>query len=178
VRGLVLLSCVCNIQFTLGALIRRHCTRVLQWRVPPPPHTHTHTCTTAHAHHRSLLSLIVDTARATPCRYALLSTVRADTRYSSSPGGLATNSYNGHTFWDVETWMWPLWLTFHPDIAKAVLQYRADRRTEVRRSCSILSLTQLELLVVIRMHSPPNAERDPNAAAFFESCSLPASICV
>ena len=28
-------------------------------------------------------------------------------RYSLSPGGLASNAYNGHTFWDCETWMYP-----------------------------------------------------------------------
>ena len=43
-------------------------------------------------------------------QYALLATVREGVRYSSSPGGLATTAYHGHTFWDVETWMWPNWL--------------------------------------------------------------------
>jgi hypothetical protein len=69
-------------------------------------------------------------------RYALLSTVRADTTYSSSPGGLATNAYNGHAFWDVETWMWPSWLAFHPDIAKAALQYRVNRQPEARANAA------------------------------------------
>ena len=31
--------------------------------------------------------------------YALATTVRENVTYSSSPGGLATNSYHGHTFW-------------------------------------------------------------------------------
>ena len=44
--------------------------------------------------------------------------------YSSSPGGLATNCYNGHTFWDMETWMYPNLLFFHPDLARGTVQYR------------------------------------------------------
>eukprot|EP00056_Hartaetosiga_gracilis_P020296 m.18606 g.18606 ORF g.18606 m.18606 type:complete len:460 (+) comp8334_c0_seq2:55-1434(+) len=59
--------------------------------------------------------------------YALMTTVRENVTYSSSPGGLATNSYHGHTFWDVETWMWPNWNIFYPNIARSVLQYRVNR---------------------------------------------------
>ncbi|EGD75513.1 hypothetical protein PTSG_06584 [Salpingoeca rosetta] len=54
--------------------------------------------------------------------YALMTTVRENVTYSSSPGGLATNSYHGHTFWDVETWMWPNWNIFHP-----LVRYRAHK---------------------------------------------------
>eukprot|EP01079_Euglenida_sp_SAG-EU17-18_P011435 gene11435-2080_t len=45
--------------------------------------------------------------------------------YSSSPGGLATDCYNGHTFWDMETWMYPNLLFFHPDLATGTVNYRA-----------------------------------------------------
>ena len=44
--------------------------------------------------------------------------------YSSSPGGLATNCYSGHTFWDMETWMYPNLLFFHPDLAQGTVMYR------------------------------------------------------
>ena len=37
--------------------------------------------------------------------YFLLSSLRKDVAHSVSPGGLASNGYNGHTFWDCETWM-------------------------------------------------------------------------
>jgi trehalose/maltose hydrolase-like predicted phosphorylase len=60
-----------------------------------------------------------------------------------SPGGIATNAYNGHVFWDMDTWVFPvrpplpcaapcltraqgvamLW----PDHAAAMLEYRAAR---------------------------------------------------
>jgi len=39
--------------------------------------------------------------------YYLLSSVREDRTNSLSPGGLASNGYNGHSFWDCETWMYP-----------------------------------------------------------------------
>jgi len=34
--------------------------------------------------------------------YALLSSLRSDSLYSTGPGGL-TNGYRSHTFWDMET---------------------------------------------------------------------------
>lgn len=78
--------------------------------------------------------------------YYLLSAIRADTFYSLSPGGLASNSYNGHTFWDCEvrrgrakrepidfsnsslqTWMLPPLILLRPDVAKSALIYRYNR---------------------------------------------------
>lgn len=59
--------------------------------------------------------------------YYILSSIRDDWNYSLSPGGLASNSYNGHTFWDCETWMYPAILPFHPEIAEGILRYRYDR---------------------------------------------------
>ena len=48
----------------------------------------------------------IDVARAiNSSLYFLLSSLRADVAHSVSPGGLASNGYNGHTFWDCETWM-------------------------------------------------------------------------
>lgn len=39
--------------------------------------------------------------------YFLRSSIRPDWPYGMSPGGLASNGYDGNTFWDQETWMWP-----------------------------------------------------------------------
>merc|ERR1712226_1193038 len=59
--------------------------------------------------------------------YAILSSIRADgPAFSISPGGL-TNGYNGHVFWDCETWMFPPVLLLHPDLAHGMLQYRYER---------------------------------------------------
>ena len=58
---------------------------------------------------------------------ALLNAVRHDVYYSSSPEGLIGGRYNGHVFWDTESWQLPYWQTFYPPIARAVLKYRGDR---------------------------------------------------
>jgi trehalose/maltose hydrolase-like predicted phosphorylase len=58
----------------------------------------------------------------------LLLSYRPDQNMSSSPGGLANDCYKGHSFWDVEQFMWPNLLLFHPRLAAGALQYRYDRR--------------------------------------------------
>jgi trehalose/maltose hydrolase-like predicted phosphorylase len=59
--------------------------------------------------------------------YYLISSIRDDWDYSLSPGSLASNSYNGHTFWDYEIWMYPVLLAFHPNLALSGLRYRFNR---------------------------------------------------
>ncbi|KAK9829401.1 hypothetical protein WJX72_005636 [[Myrmecia] bisecta] len=59
--------------------------------------------------------------------YYLLSSIRADVPHSLSPGGLATDTFSGHVFWDAEVWMYPNLAVFHPELAKACVQYRFDR---------------------------------------------------
>eukprot|EP01100_Stratorugosa_tubuloviscum_P008754 TRINITY_DN3643_c0_g1_i4.p1 TRINITY_DN3643_c0_g1~~TRINITY_DN3643_c0_g1_i4.p1 ORF type:complete len:849 (-),score=424.68 TRINITY_DN3643_c0_g1_i4:1-2244(-) len=49
--------------------------------------------------------------------------------WSVSPGSLATNSYNGHVFWDSETWMFPPLLLLHPELARTMLDYRFNTRS-------------------------------------------------
>ncbi|XP_070568257.1 protein-glucosylgalactosylhydroxylysine glucosidase-like isoform X1 [Ptychodera flava] len=48
--------------------------------------------------------------------------------YGLSPGGLAQGAlgadYQGHVFWDMETWMYPTMLMFYPSLAKKMLLYR------------------------------------------------------
>eukprot|EP01102_Stenamoeba_stenopodia_P000560 TRINITY_DN10550_c0_g1_i1.p1 TRINITY_DN10550_c0_g1~~TRINITY_DN10550_c0_g1_i1.p1 ORF type:complete len:853 (+),score=209.16 TRINITY_DN10550_c0_g1_i1:165-2561(+) len=43
---------------------------------------------------------------------------------SLSPGSLATNGYNGHVFWDADTWSFPPLMLFWPTIASTMLDYR------------------------------------------------------
>jgi trehalose/maltose hydrolase-like predicted phosphorylase len=59
--------------------------------------------------------------------YDILSSLRSDWVWSTGPGGLGTNGYCGHSFWDMETWMYPVLTVLHPDIAWAVSQYRLRR---------------------------------------------------
>jgi trehalose/maltose hydrolase-like predicted phosphorylase len=66
-----------------------------------------------------------DQARA--AYFALLASVRDDTPWAPSPGGLSSDGYNGHVFWDSETWMYPTVLATAPAVARQMLQYRIDR---------------------------------------------------
>eukprot|EP00729_Bicosta_minor_P020156 gene20156-4860_t len=53
--------------------------------------------------------------------------VRADWPHGLSPGGLASNSYDGRSFWDTETWMFPVLDLLDPQLGASLLQYRLDR---------------------------------------------------
>lgn len=65
--------------------------------------------------------------------YYIKSSVREDWPYSLSPGSLSSNSYNGHVFWDCETWMYPTLLYLYPSIASGnLLRYRVNRVQEAR----------------------------------------------
>jgi trehalose/maltose hydrolase-like predicted phosphorylase len=66
-------------------------------------------------------------------QFALFASVRDDTPWAPSPGGLSSDGYNGHVFWDSETWMYPSLLATAPELAKQMLQYRIDRLGAARR---------------------------------------------
>jgi len=60
--------------------------------------------------------------------YYILSSIRDDWPYSISPGSLSSNGYNGHVFWDCETWIYPTLLLTHTDMARdTLIKYRLDR---------------------------------------------------
>ncbi len=47
--------------------------------------------------------------------------------WSVSPAGLSSNGYDGHVFWDAETWMYPALLAQHPGLAAGMDDYRLRR---------------------------------------------------
>jgi trehalose/maltose hydrolase-like predicted phosphorylase len=59
--------------------------------------------------------------------FYLWSSTRDGVDWSVSPAGLSSNGYDGHIFWDAETWMFPSLLAQHPTLAKAMEAYRFDR---------------------------------------------------
>ncbi|MEU2655773.1 glycosyl hydrolase family 65 protein [Streptomyces sp. NPDC007325] len=65
-------------------------------------------------------------------KYYLLTSVRDDCAWSPSPAGLSSDGYNGHVFWDTETWIWPSLLAQHPAIAEKLLDYRVNRLADAR----------------------------------------------
>ena len=64
--------------------------------------------------------------------YFIRASIREDWAQGLSPGGLASNGYSGHTFWDQETWMWPPLLMLDPGCARSALQYRYNRLSTAR----------------------------------------------
>ena len=59
--------------------------------------------------------------------YYILSSVHENWPYGLSPGSLATNAYNGHSFWDTETWMYPTTALMYQSLARSLLIYRTKR---------------------------------------------------
>jgi trehalose/maltose hydrolase-like predicted phosphorylase len=59
--------------------------------------------------------------------FYLWSSTRDGVDWSVSPAGLSSNGYDGHIFWDAETWMFPSLLALHPTLAQAMETYRFDR---------------------------------------------------
>lgn len=64
--------------------------------------------------------------------FYLWSSTRSDQNWSISPAGLSSNGYDGHIFWDAETWMFPSLLAQHPDLAAAMEAYRSQRLPQAR----------------------------------------------
>jgi trehalose/maltose hydrolase-like predicted phosphorylase len=59
--------------------------------------------------------------------FYLWSSTRKGVDWSISPAGLSSNGYDGHIFWDAETWMYPALLAQHPDWAAGMNAYRLER---------------------------------------------------
>jgi trehalose/maltose hydrolase-like predicted phosphorylase len=59
--------------------------------------------------------------------FYLWSSTRDGVDWSIPPAGLSSNDYNGHIFWDAETWMYPSLLAQHPDLAAGLNAYRYQR---------------------------------------------------
>ena len=102
-----------------------------------------------------------------PCK-RVRSRVRSDGmllyfRYGTSPGGLPSTSYDGHVFWDQETWFYPPLAMQHPAIARAITSYRLRMLPEGRRlaattgqaNCSVLCTTLLSLTLSLSLAYTP-----------------------
>ena len=66
-------------------------------------------------------------------QFYLWSSTRAGVDWSVSPAGLSSNGYDGHIFWDAETWMYPSLLAQHPDVAAGMDAYRFQRLAEAQQ---------------------------------------------
>ncbi len=62
-------------------------------------------------------------------QFYLWSNTRDGVDWSVSPAGLSSNGYDGHIFWDAETWMYPSLLAQHASLAAGMNGYRFNRLT-------------------------------------------------
>lgn len=69
--------------------------------------------------------------------FNLYSFVRAGSGQSIPPYGLSSTGYNGHVFWDAETWMYPPLLMLHPELARSMLDYRFARLQAARQKARV-----------------------------------------
>jgi trehalose/maltose hydrolase-like predicted phosphorylase len=58
------------------------------------------------------------------CLFYLLCSIREGSAAGVPPMGLGANAFNGHVFWDMDSWMLPALLPQHPELARAMLEYR------------------------------------------------------
>lgn len=65
--------------------------------------------------------------------FYLWANTRDGVDWSISPAGLSSNGYDGHIFWDAETWMFPSLLAQHPDLASGMNAYRSQRLSEAQQ---------------------------------------------
>ena len=66
--------------------------------------------------------------------YHLYSFARAGNSFAPSPMGLSGLGYNGHVFWDMDLWMFPVYLVLHPEIARSLMDYRFERLEAAKRN--------------------------------------------
>lgn len=66
--------------------------------------------------------------------YHLYSFAREGSALSISPMGLSGLGYNGHIFWDADTWIFPALLMLKPQLAKSMIEYRFDRLQAARQN--------------------------------------------
>jgi trehalose/maltose hydrolase-like predicted phosphorylase len=66
-------------------------------------------------------------AKVNASQFYLWASTRPGVDWSISPAGLSSNDYNGHIFWDAETWMYPALLAQHPALAAGMNSYRFKR---------------------------------------------------
>lgn len=73
--------------------------------------------------------------------FYLWSSTGAGVNWSISPAGLSSNGYDGHIFWDAETWMFPSLLAQHTSLAAAMDQYRFDRLAAAQQHAAATGYT-------------------------------------
>ncbi|MBM3458785.1 MAG: glycoside hydrolase family 65 protein, partial [Armatimonadetes bacterium] len=58
------------------------------------------------------------------CLFYLLASIRPENVAGVPPMGLSSQAFSGHVFWDMDSWIFPALLPQHPELARAMLEYR------------------------------------------------------
>lgn len=70
--------------------------------------------------------------------YSLLASVGRDSKFSVSAKGLSGEGYEGHVFWDSETYVAPFFQFTQPQIAKTMLSYRYNILSYAKNQAKLL----------------------------------------
>ena len=70
--------------------------------------------------------------------FQLLQAPGRDGKRSAAAKGLSGEGYEGHTFWDTETYMLPVYLYTQPELARALLEYRPAMLPAARAGARLL----------------------------------------
>ena len=74
--------------------------------------------------------------------YQLLQSSAADDKCSIAAKGLSGEGYEGHYFWDAETFILPFFMMTNPEIAKKALEYRYSTIEQARRNAGLMGHTR------------------------------------
>ena len=67
------------------------------------------------------------------CLYEMLSAAGKDGKTSVAAKGLSGEGYEGHYFWDCETYIYPFFLVTNPEIAKSLILYRYSKLEDAKK---------------------------------------------
>ena len=76
------------------------------------------------------------------CLYVMLCSAGKDGNTSIAAKGLSGEGYEGHYFWDCETYIYPFFLNTNKDIAKSLLMYRYSKLKEAKEHARKLGHTK------------------------------------
>lgn len=76
------------------------------------------------------------------CLYAMLCSAGRDGKTSISAKGLSGEGYEGHYFWDCETYIYPFFLFTNPSIAKSLILYRYSKLDEAKKHARMMGHKQ------------------------------------
>ena len=73
--------------------------------------------------------------------YELLQSCTKDRFCSIAAKGMSGEGYEGHYFWDTETFILPYFIMTNPELAKTIIRYRYSTLDKARRNASLLGHT-------------------------------------